>query len=614
VEQKSPLNLGCAAIHNSISHSFKASDIYTQNSTLQLLMSHTDSFVLKLLNLATKKNFIMKDAILPHGSHSSHGLDLARSWLRLCCENHTCSSKSPRPGFRPTRLIDVAPLGEVAHASQWRLCTNNQEMTTSSYLTLSHCWGSVKTLMLTKSDIEDFKAGFPDAHLPAKFQDAIQVARRLGHRYIWIDSLCIIQDSSEDWHKESMMMQDVYQNSTCTIAASNAKHYDEHFLVKRDPAITVGEVIKLNWIQEPDKSASLWQGSRTGNDSYLVVHDNFFRMSMSRSPLSQRAWCFQELTLSPRVLHFEEEQLFWECGVLKSCEAHPSVWIPSIHDLIEPIMSDMFRNLPETVKNPLNSHRMKLSSMSYWWALVRFYTKGVLTNPGDKLVALAGIAKAFSQQHNLGEYLAGLWREEMPNNLLWRVADSRVVKGKPPHTIIRQQAYRAPSWSWASVDGCITYSLSPGKGSRSYLAEVLDVKVTPLHNDPFGHIAGGYIEIVGYLIKATNKTSVLRTTPGNKDGEVFPKDDRDEFYLEVDPLAPLNELYYLPIFHGKDGWMNGLLLTPYNSDNITPHKFSRVGCFMFGHETIDFLGLREASDGLWIVPSDIGMIKSVVIV
>jgi hypothetical protein len=389
----------------------------------------------------------MKDAILPYGSHSNHGLDIARFWLQSCCESHTCWSKTACPGFLPTRLIDIAPLGDVAHASRWRLCTNHQEMTTGSYLTLSHCWGSVKALILTKSNIEDFKAGFPDTYLPAKFQDAVRATRTLGHRYIWIDSLCIIQDSSEDWVEESMMMQDIYQNSTCTLAASNAKHCDEHFLVQRDPAITIGEVIKLNWIQDPEKPAGFWQDSRTENNSYLVVHDNFFRMSMSRSPLSQRAWCFQELTLSPRVLHFEEEQLFWECGVLKSCEAYPSVWIPSLRDMIDPIVSDMFRNLPETTTNPYNSERLTMSPLSYWWVLVNLYTKGDLTNPGDKLVAISGIAKAFSQQQNLGEYLAGLWKGEMPYNLLWHVTDSMVIKGKTPRTVTRQQVYRAPSWS-----------------------------------------------------------------------------------------------------------------------------------------------------------------------
>jgi hypothetical protein len=467
--------------------------------------------------------------------------------------------------------------------------------------------------MLTESNMVDFKAGFPDSHLPAKFFDAIRVTRELGHRYIWIDSLCIIQDLSEDWLKESMMMQDVYQNSTCTIAASNAMHGDEHFLIQRDPAVTIGEVVRLNWIQESDESAWFSQGSRTGNTSYLVAHDNFFRMSMGRSPLSQRAWCFQELTLSPRILHFEEEQLFWECGVLKSCEAHPSVCIPSLEDMMAPIVSDMFRNLPEAITNPYNFHRLKLNPLSYWWVLVDLYTKGALTKPGDKLVAIAGIAKAFSHQYNLGDYLAGLWREEMPYNLLWHVADSEVVKGKPVGITIRQQTYRAPSWSWASVDGCIKYTLFSRSEKGGYLAEVMNAKVTPLHKDPFGQIAEGFVLLVGYLIKATDTTSVLRTVPGNQSGEIFPRTDRDKFSLEVDPTVSL-ELYYLPIFYGEEGWMKGLLLTPHDPDNSTPCKFSRVGYFIFGSESFGLLGLRVAPDRFSIIPTNIGMIQNVLLV
>lgn len=141
------------------------------------------------------------------------------SKLHSSLRQHTkcnVSPKRPEP-YYPTRLVEILVPGK---GEDLRLCLTREEVPTGPYMTLSHRWGAASFLKLTLSKLPDLVKGFSIAELPQTFQDAIVVAQRLGCQYLWIDSLCIIQDSTEDWLHEAGLMGEVYANSHCNIAAT----------------------------------------------------------------------------------------------------------------------------------------------------------------------------------------------------------------------------------------------------------------------------------------------------------------------------------------------------------------------------------------------------------
>ena len=134
------------------------------------------------------------------------------------------------------------------------------------------------------------------------FQDAVKVTRELGKRYLWIDSLCIIQDSEEDWKKESRKMENVFENAYCTIAAASAKDSNEGF---------------LDWPPAQAQYVKIY--SSLYGPVYICTTLDDFRRDVENGPLNQRAWVLQERALSRRTIHFTTGQTYWECGYRVSC-------------------------------------------------------------------------------------------------------------------------------------------------------------------------------------------------------------------------------------------------------------------------------------------------------
>lgn len=138
--------------------------------------------------------------------------------------------------------------------------------------------------------------------LPQSFRDAVDVTRMLGLRYLWIDSLCIIQDSPEDWDEEASHMADVYSNAYCTIAATRAEGSNAGFLQERQQRQCL-----------PVRPAS-------GIPYYLCPTIDNFRDDVENGALNQRGWVLQERVLSSRTIYFAESQVYWECGEGVYCE------------------------------------------------------------------------------------------------------------------------------------------------------------------------------------------------------------------------------------------------------------------------------------------------------
>jgi hypothetical protein len=139
-----------------------------------------------------------------YDTSSIASLSTAEEWIRDCSHGHIrCSSDDLQP--LPTRILEIVNQEPVPYI---RLCEKRSEM--GRYIAVSHCWGGSASIQLTKQTLNDYQKGTAWSILPPLFQDIVSVAANLSIQYVWIDSLCIIQDDRSDWHRESKRMTSVY--------------------------------------------------------------------------------------------------------------------------------------------------------------------------------------------------------------------------------------------------------------------------------------------------------------------------------------------------------------------------------------------------------------------
>lgn len=370
-------------------------------------------------------------------SSNNECIKLARHWLDGCLNKHELCNRESTPHL-PSRVIDVGSQEKKPH-----LYISHGEQ--AEYAALSHSWGGKVPLETTISTIEDRKEALHFNDLSKTFRDAVEVTRQLGIPYLWIDSLCILQDSREDWDSEAAKMCDVYNNATVTISADSALNTSEGLFPaskRRALGNTVYEIPGLTAHGQP----TIYIRERSGDPFHIQsnVHSN---TPPEESKLVSRGWVLQEELLSPRMLHFNTEELSWVCSTYSRCECRlrPAQPIPST-----------FRVAIESVpKSP------EMTSMLFrsWTNIVEMFTRRELTRITDRLPALSGIA-ARVERHAGDEYFCGLWFHDLSFQLLW-YSD----KTSPSEPITRLASSYAPSWSWASISGPISYySRTPGNG------------------------------------------------------------------------------------------------------------------------------------------------------
>jgi hypothetical protein len=163
---------------------------------------------------------------------------IIEEWISHCHKSHpTCKTYSP--SYMPSRLISVGS----DEQNPCLVITGQYEP--EQYLTLSHCWGGEVPLSLTSDREGVLKCGVPLTKFPKTFRDAILITRKLNVRYIWIDSLCIIQGDADDWHRESLTMSKVYEGALLNICVSAAPNAEAGFLYPRDDG-TIPFTIRLD--------------------------------------------------------------------------------------------------------------------------------------------------------------------------------------------------------------------------------------------------------------------------------------------------------------------------------------------------------------------------------
>jgi hypothetical protein len=287
-----------------------------------------------------------------------------------------------------------------------------------TYAALSHRWGKAKpSLMLTKASLQQWRDGIQLQALPKTFLDAVRITRKLGIPYLWIDCICIVQDDEGDWQKEASMMASVYRNAHITIA--NAASNDSNGGCSIDGSLR-SRNFKLD-VQASD-----------GSLQHFFVRSPLRRPDMLKgSPLFDRGWILQEQILSRRTVYFTKDQMIWQCHTT---------------NLAEDGVAGAYTHAP--TKDLAQYEFGMVGGLSRaWWTWMKNYSSRQLTNPSDKMAALAGITQLY-QEETGDTPLVGLWKNSIVQDLLWyreQTIDTSITSGLPSH--------KFPSWSWASLDG-----------------------------------------------------------------------------------------------------------------------------------------------------------------
>lgn len=415
--------------------------------------------------------------------------DLVRAWLKQCTSEHKiCCRMNEESDFLPTRLLDLGS----GPSLQLRLRDSYTLPSKTKYTTLSHCWGKLEITKLLQSNIEDMRHTIPSSQLCKTFLDAIEVTKQLGAQYLWIDSLCIMQDSTHDWVQESEMMYDIYKHSMCNIAATSAVDGSCGMLSPlRSKQPLSGQAVR---ILVPLKS----------RDTVIIGYsESIWMREIDDAPLRSRAWVVQELVLSPRVLHFGARQMFWDCAQLRASETFQTGTYSGFinNNKVAPGC------LLDSVTLESSSAMQRRSKLTWqlvqrWMQLVEEYTACSLTVASDRLLAISGLAKSMPFIHD--RYFAGMWHLFFELQMLWKVAQSR--KPKMP-AILKGSNYQPPSWSWASMDVEVEFEYKRSPYPRTNrVASVIKIDVSLASNDPTGAVVGGVARLKCPMIKAFQET------------------------------------------------------------------------------------------------------------
>ncbi|KAF4907162.1 hypothetical protein CGCF415_v007474 [Colletotrichum fructicola] len=403
-------------------------------------------------------NIILTRRIRPAEQH----LDLLREWAQECDQHH--SSCRPDIGKLPTRVIDV---GEDGKREPRLVVTNG---TTGRYMTLSHCWGLYPVIQTTSLTLEDHLKALPLSKLPNTFRDAVVATRAMGIQYLWIDSLCIIQDSEDDWNRESANMGFIYSSSYLTIAASGSIDSRGGCFIPRDTPSHV----ELTCSQ-PDGNHPVRVMVRPRPEDFL---------HLPKRTLHNRAWVFQEKVFSSRMINFDADQLLWQCRERRVAEdGIPPGW-DFCDGIFQEVPNDLNLSYPYTLETGERS-----SFDRDWNSMVCGFVKRGITKSSDWLPALSALAKVMEERTGI-EYVAGLWKKNLAHGLLWcRVG---------PWLRRSPYGYCAPSWSWASVEGGIANTVGTEYG-YAYEATVDDIEtmITPRGLDPRGMVKSGHLVLSG---------------------------------------------------------------------------------------------------------------------
>lgn len=350
-----------------------------------------------------------------------------KSWLRLCEKHHEsrCNGElGIEDGFREVlkgsyfAVIDIINMQLVS--LPWK--ENDRRIKFEPFAALSYVWGhpSLDPYRTYRSNVKDHQreTGIEDHlhELPRAIQESIDLVRRIGIRYIWIDSLCIVQDSHHSFKLNARVMHLIYGNATITVCAADGEDSRTGLVATRPQ----------------NRPRQLYEDLSPG-----------MRLLVSRPPeagirasrWNRRAWTFQERLLSRRCLIFVEGRFYFQCRSMGMSENIYPGKMPTNWSL-------------DSVHAPLQILR-ELSSRAFWFYMncVSLYTSRDLSNPHDILAAFTGIGELI-QGTMQASFIFGLPSSHLDIALLWE-PDVKISPREPDTTF----DIKFPSWSWCGWEG-----------------------------------------------------------------------------------------------------------------------------------------------------------------
>lgn len=426
--------------------------------------------------------------------------DIVQWWLSTCVATHEACAITSKSSWVPTRLLKLDAANDT-----FQLVSQNDVEPRSRYAALSHCWGSKSwdsQLILNTDNYATLCRQQPVAILPKTFRDAFTIVQKLNLQYLWIDRFCIYQDSREDWQKEASMMHNVYRNSFMCISALSATDDDGGCFFTRDIEVVKPSIV--NFSKDGVSQPGLYTTYR--DDSY--AWQNVF----SQEVLTSRAWVVQERLLAPRTLHFGKNQIYWECNQEFRSETQPEhEWRRAQARLYTDLenVSELRTTWKALIAEYIPYYTdPEVALREEWIDILHFYSGCKLSQDEDKLVAISAIVKDMKRHleglGKLTDYFAGMWGLWLPQSLLWWIKPEMAQKHRP-------RQYRAPSWSWASVNSAVS-SLAPEimYSNEGRLASVASVVVKHLTDDDTGQVESGALTLRGELVRVLLEKSTRK--------------------------------------------------------------------------------------------------------
>lgn len=446
-------------------------------------------------------------------SDSPECYKLAKEWLRVCKKDH--EDCGPLKTRCPTRLINVGSPDTNPFLD------DNPNRGDCEWVALSYLWGGNGYLKLEEPTYKSLKNGIPVEDWPATLRDAVLTTRELGLKYVWIDALCIRQDSTDDWKTEAGRMRDVYAGATITIVAANSNSTIAGIHFSRPENVHAATQCSLRW----DSSTTV----------SLRAVSHISRQDAKSSSWFTRGWTFQEGLLSPRTLSYGRDQMIWDCAYHSEDESgHIGVLDQKYDskDLLHKLRKKQTNRMSRAMQNlslhtyaflsEVDNRRAKLgipskslSTTGYnmqeswgldpyvrWSEMVEQFSVRNLTYKTDILPALSGIAREFSMITK-ETYISGMWKSYLLASLLWRRQALRKIAKISQYELDLQfythidwkkrESYLAPSWSWASIDAGRAY-LEPypfPDAAVHHVAALVDLQLRYSGTDIFGPLEPG---------------------------------------------------------------------------------------------------------------------------
>lgn len=382
--------------------------------------------------------------------------------------------------YIPTRLLDIQHALETNVVRLVCPDKEDEKFKDVEYATLSYCWGrhaAEQNLMLLTNNLELWQnEGFTWARLPKIFQDAFRIASWLGLEWLWIDSMCIIQDLKSDWKLETKAMDQIYTGAKVNISADAGEDSRSGCFVQR---------------KKTDITLLQFATHDLGNE-WIVTMDDTFEW-MNSAPSRTRAWTHRERQLSRRILHCTAKEMVWECCALgKSSFASEMMPRGLPFDKVFNGETKFQLQIGNASNTNLSKRERQERLHMLWNSICQDFANKSVSCASDLPYILWGLAYEFHTLFNGEEYVCGHWRSNLAESLTWWIPGV-----KPEHN-----GYLAPSWSWMSAGCPVHLAQLHSNRHRRAVVEIQSVSraYESRSDNGFGkHAPGSSVSVNGFL-------------------------------------------------------------------------------------------------------------------